>query len=129
MLTLLLIITAQHPAVGQQATTPGAAPERQQTDADSTSARIEKLRAQAVARRNGRRVRVESFDGTVTRGRVVGVMDRTMAVQPTPSDEPVLFDFANVKSIDGPGLPRRVWIALGVAGTAAVVAGVIAMGQ
>ena len=88
--------------------------------------RIAKVRADANARRNGRRARIRLVDGSLAYGRIIGVQDNSLALQPTASDEPVMYEFARVRSIEGAGAPRWVWTALGVGAAAAVIGAVAA---
>lgn len=127
---LIAVTLIAAPAAAQQQPTAPAPPPSSQPSvspapAGDAVARVEKVRADAVARRNARRVRVTLLDGSIATGRVVGVTDRDMAVQPTPSDEPVLLAFDQIDSISGAAKPRWVWTVVGV-GIAAAVVGVIA---
>jgi hypothetical protein len=88
-----------------------------------TAEHIARIRAEAASRRNARRVRVTLFDGTRAAGRVVGVTDNDVTIQPTPSDEPVMFTYDKIESIQGAPAPR--WVVPVIA--AGIVAGVIAV--
>jgi hypothetical protein len=91
----------------------------------STPEHIAKVRAVAESRRNARRVEIKLVDGTTVHGRVVGVTDRDISVQPTPSDEPVMVSFDRIDSIGGPGLPRWTYALIGagaIAGAIAIIA-------
>jgi hypothetical protein len=125
MTTLLLA----GPASAQQPTLTGPTTSAQQPPITQAAApntdHVAKMRAVAQSRMNARRVRIRLMDGTLATGRVVGITNDTVAVQPGPSDEPVLFEFAQMKSIDGPGWPRWTWGAIGV-GAAAALIGIVA---
>ena len=111
--SLILTSLVSGPAV-LEAQGPAATPEH-----------IAKVRAVAEARRNARRVEIKLVDGTMVRGRVVGVTDRDISVQPTPSDEPVMLTFDRIDSIGGPGLPRWTYVLIGagaIAGAIAIIA-------
>ena len=125
-LILTLLLTSTAPLAAQQQTAPApppsSPPSASPAPAGESAARVAKVRADAEARRNARRVRVRMLDGSLATGRVVGVSDRDMAVQPTPSDEPVLLAFDQIDSISGAAKPRWVWTLVGVGIAAAVVA-------
>ena len=91
----------------------------------ATPDHVAKVRAVAESRRNARRVEIKLVDGTTVYGRVVGVTDRDISVQPTPSDEPVMVAFDRIESIGGPGLPRWTYALIGagaIAGAIAIIA-------
>ena len=88
----------------------------------ATPEHIAKVRAVAESRRNARRVEIKLVDGTMVRGRVVGVTDRDISVQPTPSDEPVMVTFERIDSIGGPGLPRWTYVLIGAAAISGAIA-------
>lgn len=126
LLILALIPAPPLAAQSQQPTTSRAATGVPPVPVVEDAERIAKVRADATARRNGRRARVRLVDGSVAYGRIIGVQDDSLALQPTPADEPVMYEFARVRSIEGAGPPAWVWVAAGVGAAAAVIAVVAA---
>ena len=123
---VLVLTLAYVPTYAQQPTLTGPTTSAQQPPVTQTPApdteRVAKLRAVAQSRMNARRVRVRLMDGTLATGRVVGVMNDTITVQPAPSDEPVMFEFAKMKSIEGPGWHGWKWLGAGAGAAAAAIA-------
>ena len=68
----------------------------------------------------GRSVRVHRTDGTTTIGVLIGETAEGLAVQASPSDEPVLIPYEEVQSI-ATGMPRWQKIALAVGGVGAAL--------
>ena len=69
----------------------------------------------------GRQVRVHLTDGTTAHGRLIGETEQGLAIQPAPSDEPMLIPYEQVESI-AVGMRRWKKIAIGVGAAAAVTA-------
>ena len=69
----------------------------------------------------GRNVRVHLLDGSTARGRLIGETSEGLALQPSPSDEPILIPYEQVESIAS-GMPRWQKIVLGAGAVAAAVA-------
>ncbi len=74
----------------------------------------------------GREVRVHLTDGTTARGRLIGETDQGLAIQPAPSDEPMMIPYEQVESI-ATGMPRWKKIAMGVGAAGVAVALAVAM--
>jgi hypothetical protein len=118
-------LSAQESAAGQAA---AASPAPTRTAGQATSApaaaedpaKASRLSAEQRAY-IGRHVRVHRTDGTTTSGRLLGDSPAGVAVQPSPSDEPVLIPYDQVESIAA-GMRRWKKIAIGAGAAAAVIA-------
>jgi hypothetical protein len=111
IVTLPPTVAAQQPPPPQE-TAPAPAPASDQSGAD-------RLREEQRAYM-GRNVRVHRTDGTVTTGRLIGETAEGLAVQPSPSDEPVLVPYDEVESI-AVGMRRWQKIALAAGAAGAVL--------
>lgn len=103
-------------ALPQENSTAQAAAESQQKEAPER----DRLRNEQKAY-FGKNVRIHRRDGTTTVGRLIGETAEGLAVQPSPSDEPVLVPYEEVESI-ATGMRRWQKIALGAGAAGAVLA-------
>lgn len=94
----------------------------QQTAAEESSGRAEPTVTKTERLRDeqraymGRNVRVHLTDGSTKTGRLIGETAEGLAVQPSPSDEPILIPYAQVDSI---AAGMRRWQKIAIAGAAA----------
>jgi hypothetical protein len=84
---------------------------------------LERLREEQRAYM-GRNVRVHRTDGTIVIGRLIGETSEGLAVQPSPSDEPVLVRYDEIESIAA-GMRRWQKIAIGLAVAGAALAAIV----
>ena len=111
LLIVVFLVTSTAPAAAQ---------------APADQARMDKVREEARAIRLNRRVRVRLVDGSVATGRLLAADDKGVTLQPTPSDEPELYEYQRIDAVlPGPGMPRWVWVAVG-AGVIVAIVGIAA---
>ena len=118
-LTVTLLSVSLTGAVARAQESP-AAPTTAESDARTQPAGSDTDRLRAEQRAYfGRNVRVHLTDGTTTTGRLIGETAEGLAVQPSPSDEPVLIPYEKIESI-AVGMRRwqKIAIGLGAAGAA-----------
>lgn len=83
----------------------------------------QRLQTQAQSLKNGQKVRVHLVEGGVVRGRVLGATEQGLTIQPTPSDEPQLIAYDNIRSLTS-GMQTWVKLAIGVGAAGALVAAI-----